>query len=504
MGAIRKAVGFCAVLGLVALFPLPVLAADGVPAGWPGWHLQAAFLGLLAPLALILLAAGATPPEDVGGTVAAALSALVMGWVSYVACGFAFQFGGLALRVHWPGLAGLIAEWSPVDPTLGWGAVGLRGFFLAGEAATADTYALAAVQLPVVAMAVLIPTLALCRRMPRGLLVALAALVGGFLYPLAGNWVWGGGWLALLGRNAGLGHGFVDLGGSATVHLLGASVALAGILTLGREVSPSRRRVVELPAAHFPIFMLMGAFLAPAGWLGMILANPLLTPDMAVGLVMLDIVLAGLGGMAPSLFYAWLATGRIDALLAARGLVAGLVAGGAGCGFVPPWAALLIGLLAGTVLPLLLYWVEHSLHWHDPNAALAMHAIPGLMGTLWPALFAEGRWGLGWNGGRAVSPEQGVAGLWVASGYGPDFPGQLYAQLVGLGSILGLALVLSVLVFGLVRGGQAVASRVAALHAPAPKRRIRTRRKPKEAPAATRYQPAGSRVRDARFSRSRR
>ena len=473
MHSMRRIAAVGLTLGLLLLLPLPALAAGGPPAGWPTWHLQAAFLGLLAPLALILVAVGATPPDEASETVASALAAVVGGVVAYAACGFALQFGGLALRVAWPGLAGLTAEWSPLDPTLGlgWGAVGLRGFFLMEEAATPDAYALAAVQLPVVAVAVLIPTLALARRVARGVLLGMAIVMGGALHPLVGNWVWGGGWLALLGANAQLGHGFVDLGGSATLHLLGASAALAGILIFGRRQRvPAREAAAELPPVHFPMFLLMGALFAPLGWLGLVLANPLVTPDLAPGLLALNIVLAGLGGAAPALFYSWLATGRLDALLAARGLIAGLVAGSASCGFVPPWAALLAGVVVGAILPLLLYAVEHVAHWHDPNGILATHGLPGLIGALWLALFADGRWGVGWNGVQASIPptQQGVAGLWVAPGNASDIPGQLYAQLAGAGSVIVLAFVIPALIFGLARGAQALAAWLGRLRASKP------------------------------------
>ena len=458
----RRAVILCLMLGLVALWPMPVLASAEAPAGWPAWHLQAAFLGLLAAVALVLVAVGATPPEEAPEMAGVALGALAVGVVAYTVSGFAFQFGGIALHVPWPGLAELTAEWSPLDPTLGlgWGAVGLRGFFLGAGAATPDAYALAATQLPAVAVAVLIPTLALARRVRRGALLVVAAVMGGLLYPLVGNWVWGGGWLALLGLNAGLGHGFVDHGGSATLHLLGASAALAGIVIFGRSGRPARGEVpARLPPAHFPVFMLLGAMLAPIGWVGLILANPLVTADLSAGLVAVNVMLGALGGAAPALLYAWLATGRADALLAARGLVAGLVAVSAACGFLQPWEAFLAGVAAGVALPLVLYLVEHVLGWHDPNAILAGHGVPGLVGALWLALFADGRWGRGWNG---VTGSQGVAGLYVAPRCVSDVPGQLYAQLAGVGAVFLVAFALPVLIFGLASGLEALGRRLAA------------------------------------------
>jgi len=209
--------------------------------------------------------------------------------------------------------------------------------------------------------------------------------------------------------------------------------------------------------------MLIGALMAPLGWLGLVMANPLVTPDLPGGLVAVNLALAAAGGTAPGLFYSWLATGRIDALLAARGLVAGLVAISAGCGFVPPWAAFAVGVLAGAIVPFFLYWVEHGLRWHDPNGALATHGVPGLIGTLWLALAADGRWGTGWNAveqSAGLFP-QGVAGLVVAPGHVSDIPGQLYAQLAGLASILVVALAIPMAAFGLAVGIRWVATHLA-------------------------------------------
>jgi len=116
-----------------------------------------------------------------------------------------------------PELRNLVWEWSPLptDWGIGWGAAGLSGWFLSGEV-TALNYALFLSHLPWVFTVALIPALALRGRAPAlvGLLVGL--VLGGLVYPLAGNWAQGGGWLSALGRNLQLGHGFVDVGGAGT------------------------------------------------------------------------------------------------------------------------------------------------------------------------------------------------------------------------------------------------------------------------------------------------
>ena len=446
-------------LFLLALVPPTVLATGDPPAGWPGMHLGASMLGWLAPLALLLLAVGSMSTDEVLPLVAASLAALAVGLIAYAAVGFALHLGGVYLQASWPGLQGLAAEWSPNPRSgAGWGFLGLAGFFLSGGADTGDAYALAAVQLPAVATTVLIPILALARRLRSRALLGMAAAVGGVLYPLVGNWVWGGGWLARLGLNVQWGHGFVDVGGAATVHLLAAAVVLAILVVLGRRPSPEDRPlVVELPPVHLPIFVLVGALLAVPGWLGLALANPLVTPDLPAGLVALSLTLAGLGGAAPALLYTWLATGRTDAQTAARGLVAGLVAASAPAGLMPPFSALGAGMAAGALVPLVHYAVDHRLRLPDDNAALATHGLPGLLSVLWLVLFADGNYGLGWNGvsWRGEVP-QGVSGIFVAPGFGSDIPGQLWAQLAGAVTIVALGAGLPLLANLLARGVSAV------------------------------------------------
>ena len=171
--------------------------------------------------------------------------------IGYVAVGFALQFGGIGLTQDQPGFAGLIWEWSALGPTWGpgWGMTGLVGWGLTGPAATSAAYALALANLPWVITAALIPLIGLRGRIPGWAAIVLGLLIGGLIYPLAGNWIWGGGWLANLGLNLGLGHGYVDVAGAGLVHLLGAAAALAGILVfLPRRPRSAAPGEAPLPA----------------------------------------------------------------------------------------------------------------------------------------------------------------------------------------------------------------------------------------------------------------
>jgi ammonia channel protein AmtB len=145
--------------------------------------------------------------------------------------------------------------------------------------------------------------------------------------------------------------------------------------------------------------------------------------------------------------------GHADALMSARGMAAGFVAIAASAPFVPPWAALAIGAVAGLLLPLGVYLVERVLRLPDGTATVALGITAGIVGLLAVALFADGLWGQNWNGVgegeyRTVAG-QGVTG-WIPapdSGFVDDFQGQLIAQLVGIGAIGLPAFLISWLMF---------------------------------------------------------
>jgi Amt family ammonium transporter len=186
---------------------------------------------------------------------------------------------------------------------------------------------------------------------------------------------------------------------------------------------------------------ILGSLLLLVGWLGLIFSNPLYTSNegLPASLIAVNVVLAAGGGALVAMLYTWFATGGADVLMAARGLAAGLVAISAAGPFVPPWAALIIGAVAGLLLPLGIYFVEYLLRLDDPAAAIATHGLSGLWGLLALAIFADGRYGAGWN--RIGAEEylgiagQGVSGYFVAPGFQLDLPNQLYAQVVGIATI---------------------------------------------------------------------
>jgi len=412
-----------------------------------------ALLGYLIPVGLFLLAWGGMEPQRAHRSATGGALALALATLGYFAVGFAFHLGGAGLMSDQPGLQGLVRVFAG-EGELAWGMIGLAGFFLADEAATPEALALFVTYLPLVATAVLLPVLSLSGR-ARGWQIAVGGLVVAMvLFPLAACWVWGGGWLAHLGITLERGHGFVDHAGSVVVYLLGGMAALGALVGLGQRLPHSEPgQPEEMPPAHFPLLANLGALLFGLGWLGWSLSVPfhVAGAELSLPRIAANGLLAGAGAILVSQTYCWIAVGHADPLMAARGAAAGFIAVSACAPFVPPWAALVVGALAGLLLPLGVYLVERVLRLPDGTAAVPLGFVGGVWGAFAVVLFADGRWGQGWNGVGLEEYHtvvgQGVTGFFPVEGFLGDGPGQLIAQMAGVGAIGLLAFLVSWLLF---------------------------------------------------------
>lgn len=448
----RRLVLFAALLSTLIAVLLPaVLYAQDQPVAAPAgastplfWYLLAAAGALLVPIGLVLIGVSGLAPERAWNAALGAVGAIGLSGLAYWAIGFAIQFGGVGLAYLRPELRSLVWEWSPLPAEwgLGWGVAGLSGWLLSAGDLTAMAYALFLAHLPWVFTAAMLPVLALRGRAPASATFVLALVLGGVVYPLAGNWVQGGGWLSALGRNLALGHGFVDPGGAGTVFLLASTFALAAV-----AIWPAPRRTAEnqnmLPPAYQPLLTVAGSLLLLAGVIGWLWSNPLQVEtlsDLALLRGSANIVLAAVGGSLVPLLYTWFVAGRSDATLTSRGLAAGVIAGLAVGPFVQTGSALLLGVAAGATVPFVTYIVDHLLHFDDATGVLVVGGLPALLGLLLLGLFADGAAGAGWQ--LTGSSEylgvvgQGVSGLLVGSGFQRDFPGQLQAQTIGVVALL--------------------------------------------------------------------
>ena len=268
--------------------------------------------------------------------------------------------------------------------------------------------------------------------------IASSFVLGAFTYPLFANWCWGGGWLANLGTNFSLGHGYADFAGSGVVHSVGGMTALALALIVGPRLGKyTRTGKPNAIIGHDIVIVLTGCFILAFGWFGF---NPGSTlgasgnGNLRIGSVAVNTMLAGMTGSFGAMFYMWLRYGKPDASMTGNGLLAGLVAITAPCGFVNPVSSCIIGLIGGVLVCLSVEFVDRVLKVDDPVGAISVHGANGLWGVIAVGLFADGKsnYGGSWNG---------VPGSVTGLFYGD--PSQLVAQLMGVCTLLGVVFSLS-------------------------------------------------------------
>lgn len=400
-----------------------------------------AALSLMLPAGFALVSAAGLGPTRAWDAAMGALAASGTSVFVYWAIGYGLQFGGIGLVYSHAELQPLVWEWSALSSEWGsgWGMAGLSGWFLSGSQVTPLMYALFLAHLPWVMTASMIPVIALRGRAPATATILIAIIIGGVVYPLAGNWVQGGGWLSALGRNLSLGHGLVDYAGTGTVFLVASSFAIPALLVWVPKRRPAESVLVDLPAAHLPLLCIVGGLMVLVGAVGWLGSNPLQVTtlsELALLRANVAIILCAGGGVLAPVIYTWFVTGQSDPLMSGRGFAAGAIAGLATAPFIQPGSAFVLGALVGALLPFVTYISNHVLKLDDTTGIIHMCVIPASLGLLFTGFFADGIAGAGWQLTGVDSflgvTGQGVTGLLAASGYQPDFPAQLQAQVIGV------------------------------------------------------------------------
>ena len=379
---------------------------------------------LLVPLALAGLAlinTGLGRLRSAAHSMMGALCVVGVAATAYFVFGFAWQ-GYPGLPSHTLNASG--KEWS-------W--LGAGHFFLRGVPLDGSRVSLAALlQLFSVGLAAVIPLGASAERWRLRACCVSTALFAGVTYPLFAHWVWGGGWLARLGANYGLGLGFLDAGGSSTIQVVGGLTALSLVWLLGPR--RGKYNLEGMPTAlpgHNTVLVLLGCMLTLMGWMGLNSAGALLFAGIPLGgtvLVAVNTLLAAAGAVISAALITRYRFGKPDASLSANGWISGLVASSAGCAFVPPAAALLIGLVSGAFVTYTVAWIEAHLGLDDPAGAVSVHALGGIWGILAVGLFPRTTALVALSGSANAAPAQG---------------GQMLAQIVGVATLVGFVLPLT-------------------------------------------------------------
>lgn len=416
-----KYTGAAAALGAVTALVFPALAfAQGAEPTAEAvaidtvWVMLAAFLVFFMQAGFATLEMGFCRTKNAGHIAWKILVNLAISAIVFWAFGFAVAFG---TGSGFAGSSGWFLSVAPdsvndVFDSLAYSSVPLSTKYL-------FQFAFAAVSLAIVWGALL-------ERTKMVVYFVFAVAFAGFIYPVVGHWIWGGGWLFDLGMQ--------DFAGSTVVHLVGATAALVGAVALGPRIGKfgGDGSIKPIPGHSMPLAFL-GIIILWLGWFGFNPGSTLGAMGLSFADVALTTNLAAAAGVIGAMVMAWILMGKPDIGMTGNGAIAALVAITAPCAFVEPWAALVIGGVAGSLMVVMVLVIDR-IRIDDPIGALSCHGISGIWGTLSAGLFASPR--------LVESLGVGKAGLFYGGGFG-----QLGVQALGIAAVFGFVLVASAAVF---------------------------------------------------------
>ncbi|TBV25045.1 ammonium transporter [Meridianimaribacter sp. CL38] len=252
-----------------------------------------------------------------------------------------------------------------------------------------------------------------------------------FIYPIAGGWEWNGGWL----NSESMPAEFIDFAGSSIVHSVGGWAALVAAFMVGPRIGKFvDGKVIPIPG-HNQVLATLGVFILWLGWFGFNGGSQLAwggDDSSAASTVVLITNLAAAAGGLGALITTWIWYGKPNLAQTLNGALAGLVSITAGCGNMTAGGALLAGLIGGVIVVFSIEFIEKKLKIDDAIGAASVHGVAGAWGTL-----VIGLWG--------VDGDTGI-GLFNGGGFA-----QLGAQAIGVLAYAVWAIVLSIIVFGILK-----------------------------------------------------
>lgn len=210
-------------------------------------------------------------------------------------------------------------------------------------------------------------------------------VISAFVFPIIGHWIWGGGWLEELG--------FHDFAGGTAVHTLGGMSALAGAKILGPRIGKySKKGKSNAIPGHNITLGALGILILWFGWYGFNGGSTLGIEGeemiVRVGKIFLNTTLAATASAVTAMIVSKVKYKKPDVSMTLNGILAGLVSITAGCDFVSPVGACIIGILAGVVLVHAIEFVDKILKVDDPVGAIGAHGFCGILGTICTGLFS--------------------------------------------------------------------------------------------------------------------
>jgi ammonium transporter, Amt family len=373
----RFPVGVLVVSALIVLLAPAAAMADTFDAAGKGlpqsvginsiWVIVAGCLVMFMQAGFAFLEIGFSRGKNAGTVIAKIVTNFSIAGIMYWAVGFAFAFGGGLGHVI--GTDGFFLR-AFGDPQQAFPIMGLSDATI--ESKWFFQFVFCAVSLAIVWGTTL-------ERIKFGVYVIYAVVFSALIYPIASGWVFGGGWLQSS-------LGMQDFAGSTAVHLIGATGALAALLLLGArhgKYGPDGKPRA-IPGHNMPLFGL-GVLILWLGWFGFNPGSTLNALDGRFTEVLLVTQLAACGGVLGAIITSYVKTKTVDIGMAGNGAIGALVAITAPSGYVAPWAGVVIGLVAGVIVPLGVYAIDKRLD--DPVGALTAHGLCGVWGTLSCGIF---------------------------------------------------------------------------------------------------------------------
>jgi Amt family ammonium transporter len=362
-----------------ALLPLTAHAADATATQAAGvaadtvWVVVAACFVLFMQAGFAMLEVGFTRMKNVGTVVAKVIVNLSISSIVYWVCGFAFAFGAATgFTNSLIGVTGFAPSFHPGS------AMNLP---ILNAASTAPAAAKFFFEFVFCAVSLAIVWGTMLERTKFIVYILFAIPFSGFIYPMISHWLFGGGWLMA-------NFGAQDFAGSTVVHLTGATAGFAGLLLLGPRIGKygRDRKPNAIPGHNMPLAQL-GVLILWFGWFGFNPGSTLNATDLHFADIVVTTNLAAAAGALAAMAAIYKVQKSLDVGMIGNGAIAALVAITAPSGYVEPWAAVIIGAVAGVIV---VYGVLAIDKWlDDPVGALSAHGLAGIWGTLSCGLFTD-------------------------------------------------------------------------------------------------------------------
>lgn len=214
---------------------------------------------------------------------------------------------------------------------------------------------------------------------------AFSLLIGLLIYPLCANWAMTG-WLNHLG--------FVDVGGASFVHAIGGIIALVGAAIVGPRLGKyNRDGSCNAILGHNVPLLGVGVILQLLGIIPLTMAGAMCAGDKITALVPLNLLLAAAAAGLVATIWSRLHYGKIDVVFILMAFTGGMIAMTGAAAIAPTWGAVIVGAIAGFLIPIVSVAIELRLKVDDPAGVTAIHGLGGILGTLAVGFFNGGSFG---------------------------------------------------------------------------------------------------------------